>query len=101
MSVGLEKRRGTGTVKKIVVPLLLAAWLGGCAPWKPFHRIHLGMPKDKVIETLGTPSEASGAGKEEYLWYVPLNKFWKRYYVRLVNGRVEAYGPVGEDGEKP
>jgi len=88
-------------MRKCLTACLLAALLAGCASWTPFHKINLGMSKDEVINTLGKPSEASGAGTEEYLWYVPVNKFWKRYYVRLEKGRVESYGPVGGGNEKP
>lgn len=77
------------------LPLALLALLCGCAPWTPLHKINLGMPKGEVLQALGSPSEATGAGGEEYLWYVPLNKPWRKYYVRLENGRVESYGPVG------
>jgi hypothetical protein len=26
-----------------------------------------------------------------------VNRFWQRYYVRIVNGQVESYGPLGSE----
>jgi len=39
----------------------------------------------------------AGTGNVEYLWYNPVNRFWQRYYVRIVNGKVESYGPLGSE----
>lgn len=86
---------------RIFVLLILLAALSGCAAWTPLHQINLGMPKGEVLQALGKPTEASGAAGEEYLWYVPLNKPWRKYYVRLENGLVESYGPVGGGSAKP
>ena len=77
--------------------LLLLALLAGCASSTPFHNLNLGMSKPEALQVLGKPTDVNGAGSEEYLWYTPLNKFWKKYYVRLVNGRVDSYGPLGPE----
>ncbi len=78
-------------MKRVVWGLLLAL-LGGCSPWLEIHQVNLGMAKAEVIQQMGKPTSASGAGNEEYLWYVPANAFWQKYYVRLLNGKVESYG---------
>jgi len=88
-------------MRQLVLCLVLFALVAGCAPWTPMHRLSLGMSKSQVLQTLGKPNNASGQGQEEYLWYVPVNMPWKRFYVRLVDGRVEAYGPVGKEKAKP
>ncbi|MDT8441614.1 MAG: outer membrane protein assembly factor BamE [Desulfuromonadales bacterium] len=79
--------------------LLTALLLAGCAPMLPLHQVDLGMNKKQVLEQLGRPSSVTGSGTEEYLYYVPLNRFWQRYYVYLVNGRVQAYGRLGAQTE--
>jgi len=82
--------------KLSILVLLIAVMLNvGCAPLLPLHQVDLGMDKKQVLEQLGNPNSATGSGKEEYLYYVPLNRFWERYYVYLLNGRVEAYGRLG------
>ena len=50
---------------------------------------------------MGKPNYVSGSGNEEYLWYTPVNRFWERYYVHIVNGKVEAYGRLGKQTEQP
>lgn len=77
--------------------LLTAALLVGCAPWLPVQNINVGMTKAEVLQQLGKPTDVAGAGNVEYFWYNPLNRFWQRYYVRIVNDRVESYGPLGSE----
>lgn len=74
---------------KVLLGLLL---LGGCAPWKPISKIDLGMTKAQVLAVVGKPESASGSENREYFWYIPVNKFWERYYVCFVDGRVTSYG---------
>lgn len=82
-----------------ILILALAALLSGCSPWIGMHNVELGMTKSEVMQQMGKPSNASGSGSEEYLWYVPANRFWERYYIHLVNGKVEAYGQLGSQAE--
>lgn len=77
-----------------------AALLAGCAPWIGMHNIELGMTKSEVLQQMGKPTNVSGSGSEEYFWYTPVNRFWERYYVHLVNGKVEAYGQLGKQAGK-
>jgi outer membrane protein assembly factor BamE (lipoprotein component of BamABCDE complex) len=88
-------------MRKWILMTMLAAALVGCAPWIGMHNIELGMSKSEVLQQMGKPSNVSGSGNEEYLWYVPANRFWERYYVHLVNGKVEAYGQLAEQPETP
>jgi hypothetical protein len=79
--------------------LALMVLVNGCSPWIGIHKIELGMSKPEVMQQMGKPINASGSGSEEYLWYIPANRFWERYYVHLVNGKVEAYGQLGNQSE--
>ena len=79
--------------------IVLVVLLSGCSPWIGMHKIELGMSKPEVMQEMGKPSNASGSGNEEYLWYIPVNRFWERYYVHMVNGKVEAYGLLGKQAE--
>ena len=80
--------------------MVLVVLVSGCAPWIGMHKIELGMSKPGVIQQMGKPSNVSGSGNEEYLWYVPANRFWERYYVHIVDGKVVAYGQLGKQEEK-
>ena len=88
-------------MRKLVFLMVLVVLLGGCSPWIGLHNLELGMTKSEVMQQMGNPSNASGSGNEEYLWYIPVNRFWERYYVHMVNGKVEAYGQLGKQAEQP
>lgn len=81
--------------------IVFVVLLSGCAPWIGLQNVDLGMTKAEVMQQMGNPSNASGSGNEEYLWYIPANRFWERYYIHLVNGKVEAYGQLGSQSEQP
>ena len=49
--------------------------VSGCAPWIGMHNIQLGMSKPEVLQQMGKPNNSSGSGSEEYLWYIPVNRF--------------------------
>ncbi len=80
---------------KAIALLIALALLGGCAPWIGIDRIQPGMTKAEVLQHMGKPNSAAGNGSDEHFWYVPANRFWERYYVHFVNGKVRAYGPLG------
>ena len=88
-------------MRKGILVILLAVLLCACAPWIGIHKVELGMTKAEVMQQMGTPSNVSGSGNEEYLWYIPANRFWERYYVHIVNGKVEAYGQLGKQDPQP
>jgi len=88
-------------MRKLFFLIVVVAMLSGCSPWIGLHNVELGMTKPEVMQQMGKPSNASGSGNEEYLWYVPANRFWERYYVHLVNGKVEAYGQLGSQEAPP
>ena len=88
-------------MRKLIVMATLATLVWGCAPWIGMQNIDLGMTKAEVMQQMGKPNNVSGSGNEEYLWYTPINRFWERYYVHIVNGKVEAYGRLGKQAEQP
>lgn len=88
-------------MRRGILWIVLIVLLGGCSPWIGIHKIQLGMSKAEVIQQMGNPSDASGRGNEEYLWFIPPNRFWERYYVHLVSDKVESYGQLGNQSEQP
>jgi hypothetical protein len=58
-------------------------------------RISPGMSKPDVIHILGDPSSVGGVSGVEVLHYMQDEGWWRfsYYFVRLVDGRVESYGP--------
>lgn len=84
--------------------LLLSLGFVGCATTSTINNISLGMTKVEVIKTIGNPNSISAKGDLEYLKYnfAPLirdaddSRNSYDYFVRLVNGKVESYGKVGD-----
>lgn len=89
-------------MKKILF-LLLCLGLMGCASAYRINRISLGMPKEEVIKELGQPVSVSAKAGTEYLNYrfaeTSDDDFlgnYTPYFVRIVNGKVESYGRLGD-----
>ena len=87
----------------LVAVASLTAWLTGCATAYQINRVQVGMTKDEVIRTVGHPVSISAQGETEYLNYrfseTDDNAFYgitTPYYVRLVNGKVDSYGRLGD-----
>jgi len=85
----------------LVLCLLVAA---GCANSEKMNSLSIGMTKGEVIQVMGRPSstaspqrgvevlryELSSTGDQA--WY----GITDTYYVKLVNGRIESYGMLGD-----
>jgi hypothetical protein len=77
---------------------LAALLLLGCATASKLNSVQLGMTRDQVIDAIGTPTSTSQMGDTQYLKYQLCSDwiFTDRYYVRLTNGKVDAFGRVGD-----
>jgi hypothetical protein len=77
---------------------LAALLLLGCASASKMNSVQLGMTKDQVISAIGNPSSTSEMGNTQYLKYQLCSDwiFTDRYYVRLTDGSVDAFGRVGD-----
>ena len=83
--------------------VLAGVLLTGCATATHLNRVSVGMTKQQVIATMGAPASTRATQGTEYLMYrlskdsiLGLQPFPTDYYVRLVNGRVDAYGEMGD-----
>ena len=83
--------------------LLLAMLAVGCATAHKINNVSLGLSKQEVISVLGPPVSTSAKEGVEYLNYsfseTDDDAFIGRtrpYYVRIVNGKVESYGRLGD-----
>jgi hypothetical protein len=72
----------------------------GCASSKKINSISLGMTRDQVITQMGTPHSTSAKNNIEYLNYKLATDglFRDDYFVRLVDGQVDAFGRAGDFG---
>lgn len=77
-------------MKKLFALLGLLAILPSCATvGTRMNSINIGMTKSEAIRILGQPTTTGGAGSVEVLHYKG-NGF---YFIRLVDGKVESFGP--------
>ena len=84
---------------RILLFFLFFAFLFGCAgSSKKMNLIKLGMTKQQVIENIGEPISTSAKRNTEYLNYrlKPGGFYSEMYYVRLLDGKVDAYGKAGD-----
>lgn len=72
----------------------------GCVEFtaQNMNKISMGMNKSQVVTVLGEPASVSAKGEIEYLHF---NLFeygagLSHFYVRLVSGKVESFGRVGD-----
>lgn len=81
---------------RFIALALAAVTLLGCA--SQMNQVRLGMTRDQVISAVGTPSSTSAMENTEYLKYQLCSDwiFTDRYYVRLSDGKVDAFGRVGD-----
>lgn len=103
---------------ELVCGILVAATCSGCfittaltPSASRLNRVGLGMTKPEVIANLGQPDSVSAKGNTEYLnyrlayekdysgcWYFGIFTVAHKadYFVRLVEGKVDAYGKLGD-----
>jgi hypothetical protein len=83
---------------RVIGLLLLVILLAGCGTASRLNYVQLGMTRDQVVDVAGTPSSTSQMGSTQYLRYQLISDwiFTDRYYVRLTDGRVDAFGRVGD-----
>ena len=90
-----------GNMSKIILSLFVCLILAACANAGKISRVQMAMSKPEVIDIMGTPVSTSASGKIEYLNYSLLEATgpgnWPRpYYVRLIDGKVDSYGRLGD-----
>ena len=84
---------------RILVILLSVVFLIGCAgSAKKMNQLNLGMTKQEVIEAIGEPTSTSAKRNAEYLnYHLSTGGFYTNtYYVRLLDGKVDAFGQAGD-----
>jgi hypothetical protein len=108
---GPRSPRWSGDRCRQCVRALLVAYLGlsaaACVGTSAkLNMVSLGMTKADVIHAIGRPDSVTAQNGVEYLIYHWANpkqliadeETLDRYFVRLVNGRVDAYGEAGDLG---
>ena len=87
-------------IKRLIIVVLGVLLLFGCSSSKRMNQLKLGMTKAEVIEAIGPPKSTSATEDIVYLRYQLRygSGFTSEYFVRLQEGRVDAFGRVGDFG---
>jgi hypothetical protein len=89
-------------MKHMILILLPVALLTGCAPMaSKLNKVSVGMTKPGVIAVMGKPNQTSASQGVEYLVYTLDASATdltppEPYFIRLVGGKVDAYGRMGD-----
>ena len=85
----------------ILIGALVAILITACAPSAgKLNQLRMNMTRDEVLAAMGSPSSSSETAGLLYLRYRLSNDgiTHEEYYVRLLNGKVDAYGRLGDFG---
>jgi hypothetical protein len=79
----------------------IAILLSACATMSSsMHDVSIGMTEQEVESKLGRPVSKSANGTVEYMNYSMYESTWDprptKYFVRLIDGKVQAYGRLGD-----
>ncbi len=91
-------------MKRIYAALIFLAITACIGTSANLNKVSLGMSKSEVIQAVGTPDSVSAQGRVEYLiyhWASPKQLIadennLDRFFIRLTDGRVDAYGEKGD-----
>ena len=86
---------------RLLLVLLAVLLIAGCAASaKRMNQLQLGMTEPEVIKAIGEPDSTSSKQDEVLLKYrLRSGGLWTTtYFVRLQNGKVDAFGQVGDFG---
>jgi len=89
---------------KYIIISLITIFLSGCYTGlgqhsSKFNNVSLGMSKGDVINAIGKPQSTRAANGVEYMTYNVYEVVFGQYvpyFVRIKNGKVDAYGKVGD-----
>ena len=84
---------------RIIIIFIAVFFLFGCAgSSKKMNLLKLGMTRQEVIDAIGEPASTSAKRNTVYLnYHLSSGGFYSdAYYVRLQDGKVDAYGKAGD-----
>ena len=92
-------------MRRLIIAVAAASLMAACAApmTRKMQGLSLGMTKAEAIAVMGKPVSVSATNGIEYLNYRLSTSFMDTdgsdtsdYFVKIVNGRVEAYGQKGD-----
>jgi hypothetical protein len=94
----LTPLRGLNMNRKRLALVGSLALIAGCANASTkLNRLSVGMDKQQVVKVMGQPYYTGAKDGTTIMQYkLEDEKFKELYYVRLLDGRVESYGKLGD-----
>ena len=90
-------------MRSTFILMVIIVFIVGCATAHKINRVQIGMTKEEVIKVMGHPTSKSAKSNTEYMNYslseTDDQAFYgitKPYFIRLINGRVDSYGRLGD-----
>ena len=84
---------------RIIIIFIAIFFLFACAgSSKKMNQLKLGMTRQEVIDAIGEPASTSAKRNTVYLnYHLSSGGFYSdSYYVRFLDGKVDAYGKAGD-----
>lgn len=87
-------------MRKLLILALLSMLTLGCASASKINNVNIGMTRQEAVAVMGEPTSTSAKGDVEYLNYRLSGGFLTTsdYYIRLKEGKVDAFGRAGDFG---
>ena len=87
--------------------LVMLVMFVGCATAARTNHLKIGMTKPEALKVMGAPRSTSADGRGTEILRYDLYTNWHRalhhrsdeYFVKLVSGRVDSFGEMGELGK--
>lgn len=91
---------------RALLTAMIAIALAACVTSKKLNRVEVGMTKAQVIQVMGKPFATSAKDGIEYMrynLYTRIEPFAQtsEHFVRIVDGRVDAFGQAGDFDSTP
>jgi hypothetical protein len=96
------------TIKMYEMIILFSVLVFGCAAASKMNGLSIGMSKQEAMAVMGDPVSTSANDNIEFLLYNLAENPWqgvstsRDYFVKIINGKVDSYGRMGDfDFSKP
>jgi hypothetical protein len=90
-------------MKALLLGLVACVVIAGCATAGKIGGVRIGMTEAEVVAVMGKPASVSAQGRSKYLNYAlsetddqAFYGLTSKYYVRLIDGKVESFGRTGD-----
>jgi hypothetical protein len=88
-----------GAPMRVLFLFVVVGFLVGCTTASRLNDVSIGMSKPDVVKVMGSPATTRAQSGSEFLTWKLFDRVggpYEDYYVKLVGGKVESYGKLGD-----